>query len=238
MNDELNCPNHLVTSHGLLHLEEPSPSIISRLHSLLPFGLRISKKSVRGARYGIVAQSGEECLQFVKQQPPDVSIEMVQAVHMANNLLIASTIPSFLVEGHEGCFWPLNYLRKKPNGFEIGFAYSGMERAGDGCEEPGRSRDFDEAIGYGFTDMMYSFIQNLKDQSKKTGLSLQHTIGLDVCDRNHLRNISFGFLLLDQDVICLKPSIRADDPVLTVLRANGIDTVIHMPAVPIDLGVG
>ena len=231
-------PSQIVTPQGVLHFEPPTRSTLSRLHNLLPFGLRKINEAETGARFGIVVQWGEDRLQFVKQQPPEVSIEDALTVYLANSLLIASTIPAFLVRGHEGCFWPLNYVRRKAAGVESGIAYTGMERVGYGDEAHTASRAYDDDIGTGFTDMMVAFIEELKLQSKKTGITLQDCIGLDVRDRNHLENISFNFLVLDQEVICLKTSIREDDPVWTVLRANGIDSVIHMPAVPIELEAG
>ena len=143
-----------------------------------------------------------------------------------------------MMRGHEGCFWSLNYIRQKSEGIETGIAYTGMERVSDGDDEHTLNRAYDDDIGTGFTDMMVTFIEELKLQSKRTGITLQNCIGLDVRDRNHLESIAFDFLVLDQEVICLKTSIREDDPVWTVLRGHGIDSVSHMPAVPIELEAG
>ena len=231
-------PSQVITPQGVLHFKAATQSTVSRLHNLLPLGLRRVSEDQTGAQFGIVAQWGEETLQFVKQQPLDVSIEEARTVYLANSLLIASTISAFLVRGHEGCFWPLNYIRQKSEGIETGIAYTGMERVGYGEEAHTSSRAYDDTIGTGFTDMMVAFIEELKVQSQQTGMTLQNCIGLDVRDRKQLGSISFDFLVLDQNVICLKTSIREDDPVWTVLRANGIDSVIHMPAVPIELEAG
>ncbi len=227
-------PSQIVTPQGVLHFEQPTRSTISRLHNLLPFGLRKINEAQTGAAFGIVVQWGEDRLQFVKQQPPEVSIEAARTVYLANSLLIASTIPAFLVRGHEGCFWPFNYIRQKTEGIETGIAYAGMERVGYG-DDYTCTRAFDGDIGSGFTDMMETFIEELKIKSKNTGITLQDCIGLDVRDQQHLGSIAFDFLLLDREVICLKTCIREDDPVWTVLRANGIDSVIHLPAVPIEI---
>ena len=194
-------PSQIVTPQGVLHLKAVAHSTVSRLHNLLPLGLRKINEAETGARFGVVVQWGEEQLQFVKQQPPEVSIEAARTVYLANSLLIASTIPAFLVRGHEGCFWPFNYIRQKPQGIETGIAYAGMERVSDGDDAHILNRAFDEDIGTGFTDMMVAFIEELKLQSKQTGITLQDCIGLDVRDRQHLGSIAFDFLILDQEVI-------------------------------------
>ena len=234
MTAEPRYPSQVVTPQGVLHFEPWTRSIISRLHNLLPFGLRKINADQIGADFGIVMKWGEDRLQFVKQQPPEVSIDDARTVYLGNSLLIASTIPAFLVRGHEGCFWPFNYIRQKAERIETGIAYAGMERVGYG-DDYTRTRAFDAAIGDGFTDMMETFIEELKLQSRQMGITLQQCIGLDVRDQQHLESIAFDFMILDRGVICLKTCIREDDPVWTVLRANGIDSVIHLPAVPIEI---
>ena len=51
-------PSQVVTPQGVLHFEPWTRSIISRLHNLLPFGLRRINAAQIGADFGIVMKWG------------------------------------------------------------------------------------------------------------------------------------------------------------------------------------
>jgi hypothetical protein len=234
MDDQAIHPKSVRTSQGQIHLEQPDQALVRSLHGHLPMGLRKFAEPHQGASYGIVVKQGEQEMRFLKQQPPEVSEANVGVMLHVNALLIGVTLAQYLAHGRDGWFWPSAYVRKKSSGMEIGIAYAGGGSM-DAGEDEGISSAFDDSLGDGFTCRMVEFVESIKAQSQITGISLQPTIGLDVRARSQLGSLAFGFLILDQTVICLKTSIREDDPVWTVIRASGIDTVVHLPAVPLEL---
>jgi hypothetical protein len=126
-------------------------------------------------------------------------------------------------------------LKNAPQGVEAGIAYTGW-----GFDSPPVGADpvttsFDGDFSPGFTRAMMSFVEIIKAESQVTGITLQPCIGLDVRNCSLLGQLYFDFLVLDQDVFCLKSEISKQDPIWTLLRSAGIDTLFHMPSWPLAL---
>ncbi len=234
MDAEALYPQSIRTSQGKLHFQKPHNDLIRSLYQCLPMGLRMFSEPQRGASFGIVVKRGEQEMHFLKQQPPEIEEVHTATVLQANSLLLGVTFAQYLAHGHTGWFWPSVYLKQKRSGVELGIAYAG---GGDLPEEgvDATSRAFDNSLGEGFTLRMMDFVESLKAQAQITSIPLQPTIGLDVRARSQLGSLAFGFLFLDQTVICLKAAIREEDPIWTVIRSSGIDTLVHLPAVPLEL---
>jgi hypothetical protein len=80
---------------------------------------------------------------------------------------------------------------------------------------------------------MMSFVESIKMESQVWGVTLPRCIARDVRDCTSLEHLAFDFLVLDQEVFCLRSKLSERDPVWALLRATGIDTLIHMPSWPL-----
>jgi hypothetical protein len=227
-------PQSVKTPQGVIHLNHPDKATIHALFECLPMGLRMFPEKYQGASYGIVVKKGEQEMNFLKQQSPEVSKENAGTILRANSILIAAALAEYLSLGRDGWFWPSAYLKQKQSGLEVGIFYAGGGSF-DAYDNESILSTYDDALGNGFTVRMKEFIDGLKAQSRRTGITLSPTIGLDIRARSQLGSLAFGFLLLDQKVICLKTSVREDDPIWAVIRSSGIDTLTHLPSVPLEL---
>lgn len=236
MDNQPSCRKRINTPQGTLHIEEPEPEFIKSLDEALPMGLRVFKDLRNGARYGIVVKESDREMRFVKQQSPEFDPVPAKLVHIANQILIAATLAQYLFHRNPGLFWPLTYERTKPKGVEVGIAYTGSAHAPESSQLSGPLTAFDREFSLGFTLKMRNFVEALKVESLVTGITLHPCFGFDVHNRSQLNEISFGFLVMGQVVVCLKTVLSESDPVWTMLRSRGIDSVIHMPAVPLELG--
>lgn len=94
---------------------------------------------------------------------------------------------------------------------------------------------FDADFGAGFTKALVAFIEILQAEFQVTGLALQSCFGLDVREYSQLGYIDFNFLVLDGEVVCIRPEPQANEPAWTILRSQGIDTVYHLPSLQVAL---
>ncbi len=228
-------PTRVATPQGVLYFKRASLDLVKRLDALLPLGLVISGDTGTDIRFGITMVDGSRELRFLKQQPPEVSEDEAGTLLLANRILVASCLARFQVESGNGLFWPIFYRRRKPQGVEAGIAYLGRGNDPSLSGIDGVETAFDDDFSPGFTQALFHFVEMLKAESQVTGITLQPCIGLDVRNAGQLGVLDFDFLVLDSEVVCLKAEVDPKDPIWTVIRSQGIDTVIHIPALPLAL---
>lgn len=229
--------NVVQTPHGEVKLLTPTVELLRAIRSFLPFGAIRYVPPERGADFGLVMQCGEQQLYAVKQQPVDCDEQQSKMSFQANSLLIAHSLARYLSNSFSGLFMPCAYLRTKDAGrFEAGIAYfaypSPIGREAQGYPyEP----SYDGQFGHGFTTMMTSFIRALQQSSRVTRITFSPPIGLDVRPRLQLGALGFGFMVIEQNVVCLKTRVSEQDPTWTFLRETGISEVFHIPSVPASI---
>lgn len=228
---------NIKTPQGSVTLLEPTVELLRAIRSFLPFGALRLTEPERGARFGLVMQCGETELLAVKRQPVDCDEQQSRISYMANSLLIAHSLRSYLAHGFSGLFLPCAYLRRKPGGrFEAGIAWFGYPSVnGHETQEYPYQPAWDDQFCHGFTQMMLSFLSALQESSEQTGITLPPAIGLDVRRRMQLGSLGFGFMVIGPHVVCLKTAVSAEDPTWTALSSVGIAEVYHIPSVPMAI---
>ncbi len=219
------------TPQGEVKLYSPTAELLDTIRSFLPFGIARYTTPQQGADYGLVIKRGEDELFAVKQQPVDYDEEQSRITQQANAILVAESLASYLSHGFLGLFMPFAYRRTKDAGrFETGIAYIGApSKQGRECLEYPFDEAYDRQFGHGFTTMMLTFIRALQQSSKKIGISLSPTIGLEVRSLLQLGSFSFGYMLVGPHVVCLKTVVSEQDPSWTGLKYSGITEVFHIP---------
>lgn len=230
--------NTIKTPQGDVQLLTPPVELLRAIRSFLPYGfVGYGGERPKGAHFGIVMQCDDQEVSFVKQQPVPCDEEQGFRRFQANSILIALSLAEYLRSGFEGMFMPCTYIRKKDGGkVESGIAYFGSPSSdGREVQETSFGSGFDDSFGPGFTAMMITFINSLKQSSEASGISLDPVIGLDVRLRTHLEALGFGFMVVGPHVICLKTRLVEQDPIWTALRSTGISEVYHLPSVPAEI---
>ncbi len=228
--------NTVSTPQGEVKLLSPTEKLLDLFVSCLPLGAVLHVQNNQGVdSLGIIIKDGERELYFVKQQPADCDEEQSKVLSIANSLLIANSLSSYLTHGFSGLLMPCAYSRTKDRGrFESGIAYFGYPfPQGRECQVNHGSDAWDSRFGKGFTNMMISFIQTLKQTSRDTNIPLSLTIGLDVRTYLQLGSCYFGYMLMGTHVICTNTLISEEDPTWSALRYTGITEVFYIPSVAV-----
>ena len=222
------------TPQGEVALIESPVELLRAIRQYMPFGAVRYLPPQQGADFGLVMQCGEREAYAVKQQPVDCDEQQGYDTFQANSILIAHSLLNYLSNGFSGLLMPCAYIRQKEAGMvESGIAhFAAPSPQGIECLDRPFEPSFDGQFGHGFTTMMISFIKCLQESSKETNISLCTCIGLDVRPRSHLNTLGFGFMVIGNNIICLKTKVSERDPVWTILRATGVTEVYHVPSVP------
>ena len=231
--------NSVKTPQGPVELCQPDPAQLRALREVLPMGAVQYSDTPNGARFGLVMKCGDREALAVKQQPIEVPTEVAKTCYMANSVLIALSLRTYIENGFSGYMMPCAYMRDKgAKGVEAGIAYFGApDPKGKEALDFPHDNAFDNQFGTGFTIMLTQAIRAIQAASKDSGITLQHPIGLDVRPRSALETLGFGFLVHGPLIYCLKTQVREDDPVWTVLRSTGIEHVIHIPSLPSEITI-
>ena len=83
--------------------------------------------------------------------------------------------------------------------------------------------------------MKVSFIECLQESAASTNIALFPSQGFTARPRLEMGVLGFGFMVIDQSLICLKTKVSSDDPVWVALLASGIHEVYHLPSIPIGI---
>jgi hypothetical protein len=229
--------NFIKTPQGPVELCQPEPAQLRALRELLPLGAVQYGDKPNGAKFGVVMKCGDREAFAVKQQPVEVPTENARTCYMANSILIALSLRTYIENAFSGFMMPCAYMRNKgTKGVEAGIAYFGApDTSGKEALDFPHDNAFDNQFGTGFTIMLMQSIRAIQAASKDSGITLQQPIGLDYRPRSALETLGFGFLVHGPLIYCLKTQVREDDPVWAVLRSTGVESVIHIPSVPAEI---
>lgn len=224
--------NTIETPKGRLVLTEPSVHLLRAIRDFFPFGVARFAAGQEGANYGIVMQCDETELFCIKQQPPDCTEDGARSWFPVNSWNIAQTLPRYMAKGFSGLYLPCVYLRKKGDVGECGFAHFIYPSAtGIESQEFDYQPAFDREFGHGATIMFESFCREQQALAKETKLPIQPTIDLDVRSRLAVGSLQLSFLCVGSAIVCLRTTIREDDPTWAILVDSGITEIPHMPSI-------
>ena len=91
-------------------------------------------------------------------------------------------------------------------------------------------------FGNGATNMFMAFVDCFKQAFSESNLPMPQYFGIDIRPRSHLRSLAMYFMLSGSDVFCLRPNLREkEDVAWTILVNGGINTVFHLPSLPMTI---
>jgi len=225
------------TRQGPITVKAPSSSELSNLRSESPLGLLSMPSEDGGASFGFVTKCGDDEIWGLKQQSPEVDPKDERTVSMANLILLAHAVAGYLRHGFGGCFVPAMYGKEKPKGLEIGFAYFGKPSSTgiESAEFPSEAA-YDKRFGHGFFTMFRHFYEELKESSKKTGITLSRVLGLDQRPRGLLGSLGLHCVVHGRTLYVCRESLDENDFFLTLLASAGIREAVHLPCRAVSIG--
>ena len=227
------------TRQGSITVKAPGSLELANLRSGLPLGLISTSSSDGNTSYGFVTKCGDDEIWGLKQQSLEVDPKDERTVSMANLILLAQAVAGYLRHGFGGCFVPTIYRKEKPKGLEIGFAYFGKPSSTgiESAEFPSEAA-YDNRFGHGFFTMFRHFYEELKEGSKKTGITLSRVLGLDQRPRGLLGSLGLHCLVHGRTLYVCRESLDENDYFLTMLASVGIREVVHLPCRAVSIGEG
>jgi hypothetical protein len=222
------------TPEGEIRLLEPPVELLRAIRAYLPYGMVRLKPPAGQAEFGIVMQCGDFEVMAIKQQSVDLDPESGELQFRSNHVLIAAALKSYLQNGFKGLLMPVPYRREKPGGrIEAGFAYFGSPSPTQGpLLEPQQRGFWADHFSEEFHSMIRRFIHALVEGAAATRLPIQEVIiGLDVRKRMQLDAIILSFMVLGNNLICLRATIDEREWTWSILRSAGITELYHLPSV-------
>ena len=234
------------TTHGAVKIERPSPVLLRNLRSLLPFGAcQLAPSDTSDIKYGIVMQCDQTEVCCVKQEAVAGSREDATRWMELQHWICVEALSQFKAEGFSGGYLPAPYLRQRADGpagsakWEAGVSHFIFpSHTGIESQEFPLDRAFDDDFGHGATIMLKRFLAHFKEAFLNSGLSSPQYFSLNVRPRLHLQSLAMYFLSVGPHLICLRENLRSEDPAWTILAGKGVETVFHMPCVPLAIKLG
>ena len=226
------------TSKGIIDIQKPGDEILNRLQNILTYGIMPFKQPFNDANFGFVMQCGENEVYCIKQQPLEVEKQHAGQLFQIQHMMVMDAYCSFKELGFSGGYLASPYLRQRDNGlWEAGVSHfifpSEKEKINS---ENSYSRAYDNQFGNGATKMFIGFADCFKKAFSKSKLTMPQYLGIDVRTRSHLKNLAMSFMILDSDIICLRPNLREkEDVAWTILVNGGIEKVYHLPSLPMTI---
>ena len=229
---------NIETPKGSVQILEPSVEMQRSIRDLMPFGAIQFSEPQNGARYGLVMQCEEQEVLCIKQQPVELDQQGAEKWMQIQHWMIAEAYCRYIKHGFSGAYLAAAYLRQRDNGlWEPGVAHfifpspTGME-----SQEFPFEGAFDNQFGHGATTMFSHFAKDFMAAFRESPIEPLNYFGLDVRPRMHLQSLGMYFMVLGQQILCLRPNLREkDDAAWSIFAANGVCTIYHMPALPMTI---
>jgi hypothetical protein len=227
------------TARGAIKIEHPSSVLLRNLRSLLPFGAcQLAPPEGGDGKFGIVMQCDEMEVFCIKQESVECSREDANRWMEIQHWICVEALSQFRAEGFSGAYLPAPYLRQRDSGlWETGISHfifpspTGIE-----AQEFPFDSAFDDGFGHGATIMLKRFLAHFKDAFLGSKLTSPQYFSLNVRPRLHLQSLAMYFLSVGPHLICLRENLREEeDPAWTILAGAGVETVYHMPCVPMAI---
>ena len=101
-------------------------------------------------------------------------------------------------------------------------------------EEESREAEVGVAVHAG-PEATSTFLLELTRAGASLGYPMYPVIGIDRRRRLQLEAIAFSFAAVGGELISLRRTADARDPVWGILRAAGVTEISHMPALPMEI---
>ena len=231
--------NIIQRKKGSIEVLEPNDEIIKQLNELMPWGFSHLETVVNGANYGIVMKCGEQEIFCIKQQPLEVERKSAEQLFQLHHFMTVDAYCRYLKNGFSGGYLAVPYLRQRDNGlWEAGVSHFIFpSKTNKKMSENAFHTTFDDQLGNGATKMFVHYVECFKKSFIEANITMPQYLGLDLRTRSHLQAIiAMNFMVLDSQVICLRPNLREnEDAAWTILASAGIQKVYHLPSVPLTI---
>lgn len=226
------------TPNGSVEILEPSVRMLVAIRDLMPFGALQFSQPQNGARFGLVMQCDDQEVFCIKQQPVELEREGALRWMQIQNCMIAEAYCRYIKHGFSGAYLATAYLRQRDNGlWESGVAHfvfpspTGVESQKFPFEGA-----FDNQFGRGATTMFKHFAADFISAFRESPIQPPGYFGLDVRPRMHLQSIAMNFMVLGQNVVCLRSNLREQEDVAwSIFASGGVRCMYHMPALPMTI---
>ena len=229
--------NAIQTNKGAIEFFEPNNKIIRRLNELMPYGISRLNQVIDGSNYGIVMKSGEQEVFCLKQQPLEIEQKDAERQFQLHHFMIVETYCQYLKNNFSGAYLAAPYLRQRNNGlWESGVSHFIFPSKTNKNIEKSSRTAYDNEFGNGATEMLFSFVECFKKSFSKANITMPRYFGLDVRTRSHLQGLAMDFMVLDSQIICIRPNLREkEDVAWTIFASQGIQKICYMPSVPLTI---
>ncbi len=229
----------ITTPMGAVQILEPNEAMRRNLRDLMPFGAIQFGQPHNGARYGLVMQCDQQEVFCIKQQPVELERHDAEEWMQIQHWLIVDAYCRYIKHGFSGAYLAGAYLRQRDNQlWEAGVAHfifpssTGMESQKFPFEEA-----FDHEFGHGATTMFSHFARDFRAAFRESPYEPLNYFGMDVRPRLHLQLLGMNFMVLGQQILCLRPNLRQDeDGAWEILASRGVNRVFHLPSLPMGIG--
>jgi hypothetical protein len=228
----------IATPKGSVQVLEPSVEMLRAIRDLMPFGAIQFSQPQNGARYGLVMQCDDQEVFCIKQQPVELDREGAEKWMQVQHWMIAEAYCRYIKHGFSGAYLASTYLRRRDNGlWEPGVAHfifpspTGME-----SQEFPFEHAFDNQFGHGATTMFRHFAEDFMTAFRESPITPPQYFGLDVRPRMHLQSLGMYFMVVGQQILCLRSNLRErEDVAWSIFASNGVRTIYHLPALPMAI---
>jgi hypothetical protein len=224
----------IATAAGPLAIRKPSPDTLAQLESLLPTVAPIEHEDRR--LLALVPVEGPRVLHGLRTgygstepQPPDAFARMLAL----ERLRIVEATAAFRARRFRGALIPAACQTGSPGGFtqlgELLFLKSRapLERGVGAHPVEG----YDEMFGNGASDVVFSFITEIRAAWKAAGLGDFRVTDIEPCAADG-KGITWraDIALVDDRIFVIRPELVPEDPLLSALVLAGVTEVEYAPA--------
>lgn len=225
------------TPRGLIEISKVSEEKLKRIQSLLTYGVLPLSETFRGANYGIVMKCGEQEVLCLKQQPKEMEKSRAYNLLGSHSLMIVDAYCGYIKRGFKGAYLASPYLRQRSNGlWESGISHFIFpDKEDTAFSKEASSLYYDSVWGNGATNMFFAFYECFKHSFKSINIPMPIYFGFDIRPHSHLQSLAMNFMVVDDEVFCLRENLVENDTAWLLLADVGIKKVYHLPSIPHEI---
>jgi len=231
---------------GSIDVVDAPPDLLQRLRAVMPLGVVPLTGRPDGATFGIVAQCGDQLLQGVKFRSFKNSRNWVNKKAPICDLVGGTvsqwpllSLNQYRRERFTGAIIPITFIRRRtPWGIELGFGCFAFPTPED-SDSPYHQGEEQPKAGQepGVMCLAQAFIRENYKAKVNTGTATWDIKRkLTLHPFKHFGHIEMDFMVLDRDIIYLKPAIDPAADIWEALCSNHIKgPIIHMPSTVVKI---
>lgn len=225
------------TRTGTITIKKPDQAMIKRLQDLFILGVLQFDQTIDGADFGIVMQYDDEEVYCLKQQSVEMAEEHAQNLFFVQHVMIVDAYCRYIKSGFPGIYLAAPYLRQRSSGlWEAGIAHFIYPPENKKELNNLNGKPIDDGSENDVTHMILQFKACLDEAFRETNIGIPHYTGIDFRPHSQVGSMELNFMVSGSDIFCLRADLRErEDMAWPFLAGNGIDTVYHLPSVPIKI---